>query len=62
LVHPEFCGRGYGTAVVSAVVASAMADGKLLLYQTVESNRASVVIAERLGYRKYASYLAIRLK
>ena len=62
LVHPEFYGRGYGTAVVSAVVASALRDDKLLLYQTLESNLGAVAIAKRLGYRQYARYLAIRLR
>ena len=38
LTHPEFRRRGYGTAVVSAVVAAALGEGKLLLYQTLEAN------------------------
>jgi GNAT superfamily N-acetyltransferase len=62
LTHPEFRGRGDGTAVVSAVVGRAMEEGKLLLYQTLESNRRAVGIALRLGYRQYASHVAVRLK
>lgn len=62
LVDPQYRGRGYGSAVVSAVVARALAVGKTLLYQTLEANTGAVGIAARLGYRQYASHLAIRLK
>jgi predicted GNAT family acetyltransferase len=62
LTHPKFRGRGCGTAVVSAVVAAALEEGKLLLYQTLEANRGAVKIAVRLGYRQYARHVAVRLK
>jgi predicted GNAT family acetyltransferase len=62
LTHPEFRGRGYGTAVVSAVAAAALAKGKLLLYQTLEANRGAVQIALKLGYEQYARHVAVRLK
>lgn len=62
LVHPQFRGKGYGSAVVSAVVACALAAGKTLLYQTLESNLGAVGIAARLGYQQYARHLAVRLK
>jgi len=62
LTHPEFRRRGYGAAVVSAVVGAALADGKLLLYQTLEANRGAVQIALNLGYDQYARHLAVRLK
>jgi GNAT superfamily N-acetyltransferase len=42
LTHPDFSGRGYGTAVTSAVVHQALQMGKLLLYQTLEANRGAV--------------------
>jgi GNAT superfamily N-acetyltransferase len=62
LTHPEFRRRGYGPAVVSCVVAAALADGKLLLYQTLEANRGAVQIALDLGYEQYARHVAVRLK
>jgi GNAT superfamily N-acetyltransferase len=62
LVHPQFCGKGYGSAVVSAVVARALAAGKTLLYQTLEANLGAVGIASKLGLRQYASHVAVRLK
>lgn len=53
--------RGCGAAVTAAVVAQALANGKLLLYQTLESNHPAVRIALSLGYERYANHLAIRL-
>ncbi len=61
VVHPAFRGRGYGTAVVSAVVESALLAGQTLLYQTLESNTAATAIAARLGYERFARHLAVRL-
>lgn len=62
LTHPGFRRRGCGTAVVSAVVAAALEEGVLLLYQTLESNRSAVRIALKLGYEQYARHVAVRLK
>lgn len=62
LAHPDHRGRGYGTAVVSAVVEHALARGELSLYQTLTANRGSVALAERLGYRQYATHLAVRVQ
>jgi GNAT superfamily N-acetyltransferase len=62
LTHPEFRRRGYGAAVVSLVVAAALDEGKLLLYQTLEANRGAVQIALNLGYEQYARHVAVRLK
>jgi len=62
LTHPRFYGRGYGTAVVSAVVQRALEQDKLLLYQTLEANRGAVGIAFKLGYEQYARHVAVRLK
>lgn len=62
LVHPQFRGRGYGSAVVSAVVARALSAGKTLLYQTLEANVGAVGIATKLGYRQYGRHVAVRLE
>lgn len=42
-------------------VAEALANGKLLLYQTLESNHLAVRIALSLGFDRYANHLAVRL-
>jgi GNAT superfamily N-acetyltransferase len=62
LTHPDYRRRGCGTAVVSLVVAAALEQGKLLLYQTLEANRGAVQIALNLGYEQYGRHLAVRLK
>jgi GNAT superfamily N-acetyltransferase len=61
LSRPDQRGRGFGAAVVSALVEAAMASGKLPLYQTLTANAASVGLCERLGYRHYGTHLAVRL-
>lgn len=53
---------GRGTAVTAAVVAEALANGKLLLYQTLESNHSAVRLALSLGFERYANHLAVRLR
>jgi GNAT superfamily N-acetyltransferase len=62
LTHPLHRGRGWATATTSAVIAWALEEGKLLLYQTLEANLAAVKLAAKLGYRQYARYFAVRLK
>ena len=57
--HARFGGRG--AAVTAAVVAKALANGKLLLHQTLESNQPAIRIAFSLGYDRYANHLAVRL-
>jgi GNAT superfamily N-acetyltransferase len=61
LTHPEFRRRGFGAAVVSATVQLALAEQKLPLYQTLESNTAAVRLAKQLGYQQYARHVAVRL-
>jgi len=61
LTHPQHRGVGLGKQVVSAVVAAALADDHLLLYQTLEANLASVRLAFALGYVRHANHLAVRL-
>ncbi len=62
LTHPEFRGRGFGSAVVSAVVERVLAEGKTLLYQTLEANLGAVGVARKVGYEQYATHLAVRLR
>jgi RimJ/RimL family protein N-acetyltransferase len=60
--HPDFRGQGHGTAVVAAVMAEALANQELLLYQTLESNQAAIGLALALGYERYGNHVAVRLK
>lgn len=62
LTHPKFRSGGRGTAVTRAVVAEALANDKLLLYQTLEANQAAVRLALASGYERYANHVAVRLK
>jgi GNAT superfamily N-acetyltransferase len=62
LTHPDHRGRGHGTAAVSSVVEDALASGLLALYQTLMANAGSVALAGRLGYRQYATHVAIRVQ
>lgn len=62
LTHQAYRGRGWATATTSAVVGRALQDGKIVLYQTLEANTASIRIARRLGYEQYARHVAVRLK
>jgi hypothetical protein len=55
-------GTAPGTTSLSPVVAAALKEGKLLLYQTLEANRGAVQIALNLGYEQYARHVAVRLK
>jgi RimJ/RimL family protein N-acetyltransferase len=59
--HPGHRGRGHAAAVVSAVVSHALGAGKIMLYQTLLDNAASVAVATRLGFEQYASHIAVRL-
>jgi GNAT superfamily N-acetyltransferase len=61
LTHPDHLSRGLGSLVVSEVIRSALLEGKILLYQTLESNLAAVRLARKLGYRQYAWHVAVRL-
>ncbi len=61
LTHPAFRGSGHGLAVARAVIVKALANGQLVLFQTLEANQAAVRLALSLGYQRYACHLAIRL-
>lgn len=62
LTDPRHQGEGRGTAVVSAVTRDALASGYLVLYQTLEANRAAVRLAMSIGVARYGVHLAVRLK
>jgi GNAT superfamily N-acetyltransferase len=60
ITHPSYRGRGYGKAVLSAATEHGLRRGFLMLYQTLVLNRSAVAAAESLGYKQYASHLAVR--
>jgi len=61
LTLPAYRGRGHAKEVVGSVLAAAIAQGHLLLYQTLEANVAAVHVALGLGYVRYANHIAVRL-
>lgn len=62
VVHPDYRGRGYGKAALSAATQHALKSGFLVLYQTLVSNGAARAVAQSLGYEQYATHLAVRLR
>jgi predicted GNAT family acetyltransferase len=60
--HPGHRGRGFGSAAVAQLTAHALAAGLLPQYRTRDSNQPSMRIAERLGFKRYATSLAMRME
>jgi RimJ/RimL family protein N-acetyltransferase len=50
LTHPSHRNQGYGTAMVSALSAAALAAGPTAQFRVLEENRAALRIARVLGY------------
>jgi len=61
VTHPAFRGRGLGRSAVSHLANTALAAGLVPQYRTLQSNQASIRIAESLGFIHYASSVAVRL-
>ena len=61
ITHPAFRGRGYGRTAVAHLAGRALRAGLLPQYQTLASNRASVQLAESVGYQAYATSMSVRL-
>lgn len=62
ITHPDFRGCGYARSAAAHLAARALAAGLLPQYRTLESNRASIHIAEALGFAAYATSVAVRLR
>jgi GNAT superfamily N-acetyltransferase len=60
VTHPDFRGRGYGRSAVAHLTMRALAAGLLPHYRTLESNIASIHIAESVGFESFATSMAIR--
>jgi GNAT superfamily N-acetyltransferase len=62
ITHPQYRGQGYGKAVVSRLTAEALNRGLAPQYQTLEANIPSMAIGQALGFERYATTVAVRLK
>jgi len=62
VTHPAYRRQGWGRAAVSLATEHGLRAGHLMLYQTLEANAASVALASALGYRRYASHIAVRFR
>lgn len=61
ITHPAFRGRSFGRSTVAHVAHVALAAGLVPQYRTLQSNQASIRIAEALGFFQYATSVAVRL-
>lgn len=62
ITRPAHRGRGFGTAAVAQITAHALAAGLLPQFRTLDSNQHSMRIAEWLGFKRYATSLAMRME
>ena len=62
ITHPRHRGQGYAGAVVSKLTETALAQGLVPQYRTLESNAPSVHVAHRLGFVRYGVSMAVRLR
>ena len=62
VTHPAYRGRGYGRGVVAHLAATALQAGLIPQYRTLDSNTGSIRIAEALGFERYATSVAVRLR
>jgi GNAT superfamily N-acetyltransferase len=61
ITHPAFRGHGLGKAAVAEATGVALERNLVAQYRTLVSNAPSMAIASGLGFRRYASTLAIRV-
>lgn len=61
VTHPDFRRRGFGRSAVAHIAGRAIAAGLLPQYRTLQSNRASIRVADLLGFQSYATSMAVRL-
>lgn len=62
VTHRDYRGQGFGTRVVSTMLQQRGSKaGDVVLYQTLMANVGAISIAEKLGFEKYATLVAVRL-
>lgn len=55
VTHPEYRENGYGQAVVSRATETALTEGLLPQYRTLDAWPWSVALAQKLGYTRFAT-------
>jgi GNAT superfamily N-acetyltransferase len=61
ITHPDFRTRGFGRSAVAHIAERALSAGLIPQYRTLESNFASIGVADSLGFCHYATSVAVRL-
>lgn len=62
LTHPDYRGRGFGSAAIHAICQWAIREKRLIQYRCNRDNRASQGVARRLGFTQYVIQDSIWLK
>lgn len=62
VTHPDLRYKGLGRAVASLTTAHGLAEGGIMQWQTLGTNRASLAVGHALGYRLYLETLSIRFQ
>jgi len=60
--NPNYRGMGFSYEVVKKILKDLSIEGKLIIYQTLISNKSSISLANKVGFKGYANNIAIRLK
>ena len=60
--NPACRGKGLSFEVVKKLVKDLSEMGRLIRYQTLASNIPSIKVAQKVGFEKYATNIAIRLQ
>jgi RimJ/RimL family protein N-acetyltransferase len=61
ITHPQHRGHGYAGAAVSKLTEIVLAQGLVPQYQTLDSNRPSIQVAQKLGFVRYGTSMSVRL-
>jgi GNAT superfamily N-acetyltransferase len=61
ITHPQHRGHGYGGAAVSKLTAVLLAHRLVPQYQTLDSNQPSIQVAQKLGFVRYGTSMAVRM-
>jgi GNAT superfamily N-acetyltransferase len=62
VTHPAFRSRGLGRDAVAHLAQRAIRAGLLPQYRTLDSNTPSIRVAASLGFQRYATSVAVRLR
>lgn len=62
LTHPDFRGRGFGSAAIHAICQWAIRQKRAMQYRCDQENAASMGLARRLGFRQFVVQDSIWLK